>query len=215
VQGSILPLESSARILAWQTVFWQLSELLGPGGYRGLQTAAPISSYRGIVGGIWCSRLPKLPDGVNNKPQNASQGFAARVTRSVFLRRKGKWFGPCWGFAICHFTKLSWACVRKTVRHHAGSLVCGWDDPVAVWTLGCRSGSAAGRRLPKNDSELKNLLPGIYRLHSCSGREPKASCTDKGNQVLRPDRRGLKGPLCALSLLHITTDRVNQATFKT
>lgn len=97
VQGSILPLESSARILAWQTVFWQLSELLGPGGYRGLQTAAPISSYRGIVGGIWCSRLPKLPDGVNNKPQNASQGVAARVTRSVFKKgRKVVWamLGP-------------------------------------------------------------------------------------------------------------------------
>lgn len=88
VQGSILPLESSARIPAWQTVFWQLSELLGPRGYRGLQTVAPISSYRGIVGGIWCSRLPKLPGGVNNKPQTASQGFAARVTRSVFKKKR-------------------------------------------------------------------------------------------------------------------------------
>lgn len=90
--GSILPLESSARILAWQTMFWQLSELLGPRGYRGLQTVVPISSYRGIVGGIWCSRLPKLPGGVNNKPQNASQGFAARVTRLVFKKeRKVVW----------------------------------------------------------------------------------------------------------------------------
>lgn len=92
VQGSILPFESSARIPAWQTVFWQLSELLGPRGYRGLQTVAPISSYRGIVGGIWCSRLPKLPGGVNNKPQNASQGFAARVTRRVCKKeRKVVW----------------------------------------------------------------------------------------------------------------------------
>lgn len=99
VQGSILPLESSARIPAWQTVFWQLLELLGPRGYRGLQTVAPISSYRGIVGGIWCSHLPKLPGGVNNKPQNASQGFAARVTRSVFKKeRKVVWAT----LGLCH-----------------------------------------------------------------------------------------------------------------
>lgn len=72
VLGSILPLEPSARILAWQTELRQLSELLGPRGYRGLQTVAPISSCRGIVGGIWCSLLPKLSDRVNNKSQNTA-----------------------------------------------------------------------------------------------------------------------------------------------
>lgn len=104
VKGSILPLEPSARILAWQTVFWQLSELLGPRGYRGLQTVAPISSYRGIVGGIWYSHLPKLPGGVNNKPQNISQGFAARVTRSGFFffkkERKVVWAM----LGLCHLS---------------------------------------------------------------------------------------------------------------
>lgn len=101
VQGSILPLEPSARILAWQTVFWQLSELLGPRGYRGLQTVTPISSDRGIVGGIWCSRLPKLPGGVNNKPQGTSQGFAAKVTGSVFKEeRKVVWAM----LGLCHLS---------------------------------------------------------------------------------------------------------------
>lgn len=101
VQGSILPSEPSARILAWQTVFWQLSELLGPRGYRGLQTVAPISSYRGIVGGIWRSHLPKLPGGVNNEPQAMSQGFAAEVTESVF-KKAGKVVWAMLG--LCHLS---------------------------------------------------------------------------------------------------------------
>lgn len=101
MQGSILPSEPSARILAWQTVFWQLSELLGPRGYRGLQTVAPISSYRGIVGGIWCSHLPKLPGGVNNEPQATSQGFAAKVMESVFKKdRKVVWAM----LGLCHLS---------------------------------------------------------------------------------------------------------------
>lgn len=70
VLGSILPSEPSARTLAWQTVLRQLSEPLGPRQYRGIQVVAPISSCGGIVGGIWCSLLPKLPDRVNNKSQN-------------------------------------------------------------------------------------------------------------------------------------------------
>lgn len=70
VLGSILPSEPSARTLAWQTVLRQLLEPLGPRQYRGIQVVAPISSCGGIVGGIWCSLLPKLPDRVNNKSQN-------------------------------------------------------------------------------------------------------------------------------------------------
>lgn len=127
MQGSILPSEPSARILAWQTVFWQLSELLGPRGYRGLQTVAPISSYRGIVGGIWCSHLPKLPGGVNNEPQATSQGVAAKVMESVFKKeRKVVWAM----LGLCHLSLHKVilgvrVCVRKTVRHHTASHACG------------------------------------------------------------------------------------------
>lgn len=75
VLGSILPLEPSARILAWQTVLGQLWELLGPRECRGIQTVAPISSCGGIISGIWCSLLPKLLDRVNNKSQNTAQSL--------------------------------------------------------------------------------------------------------------------------------------------
>lgn len=158
MRGSILPLEPSARILAWQTVCWQLAELLGPRGYRGLQTVAPISSYRGIVGGIWCSHLPKLPGGVNNKPQRISQGFAARVTPSVFKKeRKVVW--ACWGFAICHFTKLSWACVKKMVEHRVASHVRGKDlQRWGLWAAG------ASRWFPMSDSELKTSCLASYTV---------------------------------------------------
>lgn len=87
VLGSILPTEPSARILAWQTVFRQLSEPLGPRRDRGLQIVAPISSCGGIVGGIWCSLLPKLPDRVNNVTKHSSE-FTGWVTKSVFGEKK-------------------------------------------------------------------------------------------------------------------------------
>lgn len=75
VRGSILPSEPSARIQAWQAVPRQLLEPLGPRQYCGIQMVAPISSCRDVVGGIWCSLLPKLPDRVNNKSQNTAQSL--------------------------------------------------------------------------------------------------------------------------------------------
>lgn len=73
VLGSILPSEAAARSPAWQTVRRQLLEPLGPSRCRGIQTAPPISSGGGILGGIWRSLLPTLPDRGNNKSQNTAR----------------------------------------------------------------------------------------------------------------------------------------------